>query len=66
MCVLLLLVGCNDFLDTLPDNRTEIDNADKVAGLLTSAYSNRSYASWLELSSDNIDDMGEKNPHGSE
>lgn len=66
ICALLLLVGCNDFLDTLPDNRTEIDNADKVAGLLTSAYSNRSYASWLELSSDNIDDMGEKNPHGSE
>ena len=58
--------SCNDFLDVLPDNRAEINTVDKVAKLLTSAYPNRTYARWLEMSSDNIDDMGEDNPNGGE
>lgn len=63
---LLLLTACDDFLSTLPDNRAEINTVDKVAKLLTSAYPNRTYARWLEMSSDNIDDMGEQNPNGSQ
>ena len=63
---LLLLSSCNDFLDVLPDNRAEINTVDKVAKLLTSAYPNRTYARWFEMSSDNIDDMGEDNPNGGE
>ena len=60
----LFISGCDGFLDVLPDNRTEVDTVDKVAKLLTSAYPSRTYARWLEISSDNIDDMGEDNPHG--
>ena len=61
---LVLLSSCDDFLGTLPDNRTEVNTVDKVAKLLTSAYPDRTYVRWLELSSDNIDDMGEDNPNG--
>lgn len=30
--------SCSEFLDEVPDNRTEIDNMDKVKALLVSAY----------------------------
>lgn len=65
-CAALFLSSCEGFLDKLPDNRTEIDTVEKVQKLLVSAYPNRTYARWLETASDNIDDMGEHNPHGGE
>jgi len=34
----LLLTGCNGFLNTIPDNRTEIDNMDKIHKILCNAY----------------------------
>lgn len=43
-------------LDEAPDNRTEIDTADKVSKLLTSAYPLSSPALLCELSSDNLVD----------
>jgi hypothetical protein len=42
--VLAFCGGCNDFLDTVPDNRTEIDTEDKISMLLTSAYPKANYA----------------------
>lgn len=48
--------SCSDFLDTVPDERTEIDSPDKVVSLLVSAYP-ESNPAWIgELSSDNIID----------
>ena len=44
--LLLIITGftsCSDFLDTVPDNRTQIDNLDKVKALLVSAYPTRYY-----------------------
>ncbi|MDR1680746.1 MAG: RagB/SusD family nutrient uptake outer membrane protein [Prevotellaceae bacterium] len=41
---LLVFSGCDTFLDTVPDNRTELDTADKISQLITSAYPKSNYA----------------------
>ena len=33
-----MLSSCSDFLDTMPDNRAEIDTEAKITSLLVSAY----------------------------
>ncbi|GAL63377.1 RagB/SusD family nutrient uptake outer membrane protein [Algibacter lectus] len=60
----LFVVSCNDFLDELPDNRAELDNATKIRKLLVSAYPESTHALYTELSSDNVDDAGTSNPYG--
>ena len=55
--------SCNDFLDTMPDNRAEIDSELKVKTLLTSAYPTNSYVFITEVMSDNVDDTGEESPY---
>jgi hypothetical protein len=42
---LLLCSGCEAFLDTVPDDRTELDTDEKIARLLVSAYPDANYAS---------------------
>ncbi len=59
---LLALAGCDSFLDKLPDNRTEIDNQQKIQALLTSAYPSTDYMLVTEFMSDNVDDYGVNNP----
>lgn len=61
----LILAACNDFLDELPDNRTELDTPDKINRLLVSAYPSRSFTRMCEIASDNCDDMGANNPNTS-
>jgi tetratricopeptide (TPR) repeat protein len=51
-------VSCNEFLDELPDNRTETNTPDKVTKLLTSAYADNLFFLTTEMSSDNFDDFG--------
>ena len=52
-----VLVSCVDKLDEVPDNRTDIDNPEKVRLLLTSAYPVATPAVICELSGDNyVDD----------
>lgn len=60
---LLLFCSCNGYLDTLPDNRTEIDTEEKVEYLLTSAYAGNDFQLIAEFMSDNVDDMGTSNPY---
>ena len=55
-----LLASCSDELDTLPDNRTTLDTPEKVAGLLVTAYPDRTPTLINEWMSDNTDYMG---PH---
>lgn len=62
---LLGLMSCNSFLDTMPDNRAEVDTKEKVRKLLVSAYPTTSYILSSELSSDNVDFTGVNNPNGS-
>lgn len=49
----------------MPDNRTELDSEAKIFKLLVSAYPQNSYALIAELSSDNVDDYGLRNPNTS-
>lgn len=50
--------SCEDFLDKMPDNRAEINTADKVTSILVSAYPTKTAAMMLEMSSDNAMDNG--------
>jgi starch-binding outer membrane protein, SusD/RagB family len=59
----LLLTSCNDFLDKMPDNRTEVDSENKVISLLVSAYPTVEYQLLGEFMSDNVDDYGSGNPY---
>lgn len=52
------LSSCNKYLDHKPDMRTEIDNVDKVAQLVGSAYPNYNYLAMAETVSDNVIDKG--------
>ena len=51
------LVSCEKFLDQNPDNRASIDTLEEIDYLLTSAYSEHSYATMTELMSDNVHDF---------
>lgn len=57
------LTACDKFLDVMPDNRTEIDSADKMRALLVSAYPETDYMLLSEFVSDDVDDFGETNPN---
>ena len=50
--------SCNKYLDTEPDNRTEINTVEKVAQLVTTAYPGRDYYHFSESASDNAEDKG--------
>ena len=52
----LLLSGCNDFLNVNPDNRTTVNNVEKIKGILVSAYSVNSNLMVTEYMSDNADE----------
>lgn len=54
------LSSCNDYLDTMPDNRTTLDSEFKIEKMLTSAYPDHEYCTLLELLSDNSDDLGDR------
>lgn len=62
--MLASLTSCNDFLDKMPDNRTQMDKESKIAGLLTTAYGDASNLLINELMSDNTDYMGPQNSLG--
>lgn len=61
LLALLLLItnyNCDDVLSEVPDNRTEIDSAEKISELLVAAYPQAGYVPFLEPMSDNSDDKG--------
>ncbi|MDC1162453.1 RagB/SusD family nutrient uptake outer membrane protein [Tenacibaculum sp.] len=55
IAVLLLftVISCDDFLSELPDNRTDINSAEKISALVTGAYPQGNYMLMAELMSDN-------------
>lgn len=55
LAFLFLMPACDDFLDTLPDNRAELNSEDKVIKLLASVYPNATNVMMSEYWSDNID-----------
>lgn len=54
----MAFTSCNKYLDHKPDMRTEIDNIDKVAQLVGSAYPHYNYLAMAETVSDNVIDKG--------
>lgn len=56
--LVLLLSGCEKYLETKPDMRTDINSVEKVAQLLASAYPQSDYISFMEMASDNVEDRG--------
>ena len=60
----VILASCADQLDTLPDNRTTLDTPKKIAGLLVTAYPDRTPTLFNEWMSDNTDYMGAQNSQG--
>ncbi|WP_109436932.1 RagB/SusD family nutrient uptake outer membrane protein [Aquimarina sp. AU119] len=54
----ILIFSCEDSLDEIPDNRTQIDTAEKIGELLTLAYPAATYAPFLEPRTDNAEDKG--------
>lgn len=59
----MTLTSCDDFLDKLPDNRTEANTTDKIERLLVAAYPTVDPIIFTEYASDNMDDMGAANPN---
>jgi hypothetical protein len=57
-CFVLLLAGCNKYLDKLPDNRGNLDSPEKISELLVTAYPQANYAPFCEAMSDNVSDIG--------
>lgn len=58
LVLLLSISGCSDFLNELPDNRTNLSTEQSIAKLLVSAYPNTTFALIGELTSDNTDKNG--------
>ena len=54
--VLILATGCKDYLEQLPDQRTELNSPEKVAELVATAYPRANYITFLESMSDNAED----------
>lgn len=57
------LSSCDDYLDTMPDNRATVDSEAKIKSILVSAYPTNECSLVCELSSDNCDDAGPNNPN---
>ena len=58
LLLVVFLTSCNDFLDTLPDKRAELDNETKIAQILVSAYPDMLPVMMFEMMSDNVADNG--------
>ena len=54
----MAFTSCDNFLDTLPDNRAEVNNETKITNLLVSAYPQSHPVVVWEMSSDNVMDNG--------
>lgn len=54
--------GCEDFLDTMPDMRTELDTEEKVTNILVAAYPTLLPMGILEHRTDNVSDNGDIYP----
>lgn len=54
--VALMMTACSDFLDKIPDERTELQTEDNIVDLLKGSYPATNYQYVCELSSDNLID----------
>lgn len=62
-CCLGLSAGCNKFLDTVPDNRVEINTRSNLIALIASAYPKTNYGALLNPRVDYVSDLGDGTEH---
>ncbi|WP_163320183.1 RagB/SusD family nutrient uptake outer membrane protein [Dysgonomonas sp. 520] len=62
--VVCLFCSCDDFLDDMPDNRTQLNTPEKVQGLMVTSYPLGNYSVLAEYSSDNFVDNQAPNANG--
>lgn len=55
---LIMISGCQKFLEKAPDMRTDLNSVEKVRSLLVTAYSQGNYITMMESASDNAGDKG--------
>ncbi len=55
---LALATSCNKYLDTLPDDRADLNTPEKVRSLLTTGISNKLPCMLMYMSSDDVTDNG--------
>jgi len=55
---MIMPAGCKKYLETAPDQRTQLNTVEKVAELLATAYPQADYATFTEAASDNAADKG--------
>lgn len=55
---ILIVSGCQDYLEQAVDQRTQLDNVEKVSELLATAYPQADYATFTEALSDLAMDKG--------
>ncbi len=60
----MALTSCDDYLDTVPDNRVELSTTEHLRKLMNSAYPLGNYAWPCEISSDNIEDNNSPDEDG--
>ena len=64
LAILLFTFSCNDFLDKIPDERTEIKTPEQISKLLVNGYCMANYALLAELSADNFIDNNSPDKDG--
>jgi len=64
IALLFVNIGCDDFLDKVPDNRAELTTPKQIRKLLTSGYADGNYGVLCELSGDNFIDNNSPGENG--
>ncbi|MCC8146645.1 MAG: RagB/SusD family nutrient uptake outer membrane protein [Bacteroidales bacterium] len=67
VCIFLFsmcMSSCNDFLDQVPDNRTDLNSPEQISKLLVNGYSTANHALISELSGDNFVDNNSPDSNG--
>ena len=59
---LIIVAGCNKYLDKEPDNRAKLNSPKKVSQLLSTAYPQSNYQPFAETMTDNVTDIGSGDP----
>ncbi len=55
LALMFCITACDDYLDVMPDNRTELDSDEKITKLLVDASPSRLFVLLTETASDNAD-----------
>ncbi|MDR1369834.1 MAG: RagB/SusD family nutrient uptake outer membrane protein [Dysgonamonadaceae bacterium] len=55
LALMFVVTACDEYLDVMPDSRTELDSDEKITKLLANAYPDNTFIFTTEMASDNTD-----------